>query len=45
MVQEIFKIARFNHVVELYPSLPDALQKLSVPALDAYRAGTGSSIE
>ena len=45
VVQEIFKIARFNHVVELYPSLPEALQQLSEPALDAYRAGAGSSIE
>ena len=45
VVQEIFKIARFNHVVELFPSLPDALKQLSEPAFDAHRAGTGSSIE
>lgn len=45
VVQEIFKIARFNHVVELFPALPEALKQLSEPALDAYRAGTGSSIE
>ena len=38
VVREIFEIARFNHVVELYPSMRDALRELSGPALDAYEA-------
>ena len=38
IVHEIFEIARFNHVVELYPSMRDALRELSGPALDAYEA-------
>ena len=38
VVREIFEIARFNHVVELYPSMQDALRELSGPALDAYEA-------
>ncbi|MEO7338456.1 MAG: STAS domain-containing protein [Caldimonas sp.] len=42
VVNEIFEIARFNHVVEIFPSLPDALAALSTPALAAYEAGTGS---
>ena len=45
IVREIFEIARFNHVVELFPSMEEALQALSEPALAAYQAGTGSSIQ
>jgi anti-sigma B factor antagonist/stage II sporulation protein AA (anti-sigma F factor antagonist) len=44
VVREIFEIARFNHVVEMFPSMREALQALSEPALVAYEAGTGSSI-
>jgi len=43
VVREIFEIARFNHVVELFPSVRDALRALSPQALDAYDAGAGSS--
>ena len=42
VVREIFEIARFNHVVELFPSTREALQALSKPALAAYEAGSGS---
>ena len=45
IVREIFEIARFNHVVELFPSMEEALRALSEPALAAYQAGTGSSIQ
>jgi len=45
IVREIFEIARFNHVVELFPSMDDALRALSEPALAAYQAGTGSSAQ
>jgi anti-sigma B factor antagonist/stage II sporulation protein AA (anti-sigma F factor antagonist) len=45
VVREIFEIARFSHVVELFPSMRDALRALSAPALDAYDAGGGSSLE
>ena len=38
VVAEIFDIARFSHVVEVFPSVRDALQALSVPALEAYNA-------
>ena len=44
IVREIFEIARFNHVVELFPSLADALQELSAPARAAYDAGNGSVV-
>jgi hypothetical protein len=40
VVREIFESARFNHVVELYPSMRDALRELSGPALTAYEAET-----
>ena len=45
VVREIFEIARFNHVVEMFPSTRAALHEFSEPALSAYDAGTGSSIE
>ena len=38
VVAEIFDIARFRHVVEVFPSVRDALQALSAPALEAYDA-------
>jgi anti-sigma B factor antagonist/stage II sporulation protein AA (anti-sigma F factor antagonist) len=38
VVDEIFEIARFRHVLEVFPSVRDALQKLSAPALAAYDA-------
>ncbi|MGH8852192.1 MAG: STAS domain-containing protein [Casimicrobiaceae bacterium] len=38
VVAEIFDIARFGHVVDVFPSVPDALQALSPPALAAYEA-------
>jgi anti-anti-sigma factor len=38
VVAEIFDIARFGHVVEVFPSLRAALQALSAPALAAYEA-------
>lgn len=44
VVREIFEIARFNHVVEMFPSTRDALQEFSEPALAAFDAGTGSGI-
>jgi anti-sigma B factor antagonist/stage II sporulation protein AA (anti-sigma F factor antagonist) len=44
VVREIFEIARFNHVVELFPSLGDALKELSEPARAAYDAGAGSTV-
>jgi anti-anti-sigma regulatory factor len=36
VVQEIFDISRFDHVVEVYPSVRDALAALSQPALAAF---------
>jgi anti-anti-sigma factor len=38
VVQEIFDIARFNNVVEIFPSVRAALQELSPSALPAYEA-------
>lgn len=40
VVQEIFAIARFNHVLEVFPSVRAALQDLSQPALSAYDAAS-----
>ena len=37
-VAEIFDIARFAHVVEVFPSVRAALQALSAPALAAYES-------
>jgi anti-sigma B factor antagonist/stage II sporulation protein AA (anti-sigma F factor antagonist) len=37
-VQEIFEIARFRFVVDVFPSVRDALVALSVPAVAAYDA-------
>lgn len=41
VVAEIFDIARFRHVLEVFPSVRDALQALSAPALSAYDASAG----
>jgi anti-sigma B factor antagonist/stage II sporulation protein AA (anti-sigma F factor antagonist) len=40
IVAEIFDIARFGHVVEVFPSLRAALESVSMPALAAYEAAT-----
>ena len=40
VVKEIFDIARFNTVVEVFPSVPEALKALSDSALAAYRRAT-----
>lgn len=42
VVREIFEIARFQHVVEVFPSVRDALAALSPAALTAFDAGVGS---
>ena len=45
IVAEIFAISRFNRIFDLYPSVPEALAKLSPPALEAFNAtknGPGS---
>jgi anti-sigma B factor antagonist/stage II sporulation protein AA (anti-sigma F factor antagonist) len=42
VVREIFEIARFQHVVEVFPSVRDALAALSPAALTAFDAGAGS---
>ncbi|MEO8123815.1 MAG: STAS domain-containing protein [Burkholderiales bacterium] len=41
MVREIFEIARFQHVVEIFPTLRDALAALSPTALAAFDADPG----
>ena len=38
VVSEIFAIARFNHVLEVFPDVRTALTHLSAPALAAYDA-------
>ena len=38
VVTEIFAIARFNHVLEIFPDVRAALGKYSAPALAAYDA-------
>jgi anti-anti-sigma factor len=40
VVKEIFEIARFSNVVEVFPSVPEALQAVSESALAAYRRAT-----
>ena len=37
-VEEIFEIARFKFIVDVFPSVRDALQKVSSPAAAAYDA-------
>lgn len=41
VVREIFEIARFQHVVEVFPTLRDALAALSPAALAAFEADPG----
>jgi anti-anti-sigma factor len=38
VVSEIFAIARFNHVLEVFPDVRTALEHISGPALAAYDA-------
>ena len=38
VVKEIFEIARFNHVLEVFPDVRAALEQLSQAALAAYSA-------
>jgi anti-anti-sigma factor len=38
VVAEIFAISRFDHVLEVFPSVRGALEKLSAPALAAFDA-------
>ena len=38
VVKEIFDIARFNHVLEIFPTVHAALEQLSAPALAAFEA-------
>ena len=38
VVEEIFEIARFRHVLQVFPSMREALQKVSAAALAAYDA-------
>ena len=40
VVKEIFDIARFNHVTEVFPSVRAALEQISPDALDALDAGS-----
>jgi anti-anti-sigma factor len=40
VVKEIFEIARFNHVLEVFPTVRAALEQLSGAALVAYDAAT-----
>ncbi len=42
VVREIFEIARFQHVVEVFPSVRDALAALSPAALNAFDADAGA---
>ena len=41
VAREIFEIARFQHVVEIFPTLRDALAALSPAALAAFDADPG----
>jgi hypothetical protein len=38
VVEEIFDIARFRYVLEVFPSVRAALNEMSAPALAAYDA-------
>lgn len=38
VVAEIFAISRFDRVLDVYPSIRSALEKLSAPALKAFNA-------
>lgn len=41
IVAEIFAISRFDHILNVYPSVLDALVKLSARALEAFNATKG----
>jgi len=43
IVAEIFAISRFNRILDVYPSVPDALARLSPSALEAFKAIKGDS--
>ena len=43
VVEEIFSISRFDHVLEVFPSVHCALEAISAPALAAYHAQYGAS--
>ncbi len=43
VVAEIFAISRFNRILDVYPSVSDALAKLSAPALEVFKAMRGGS--
>ena len=43
IVAEIFGISRFDRILDLYPSVADALARLSAPALEAFNALKGHS--
>lgn len=43
IVAEIFGISRFDRILDLYPSVADALAELSAPALEAFNAVKGRS--
>jgi len=40
VVKEVFDIARFNHVTEVFPSVRAALEQISPAALAAFEAGS-----
>ncbi len=43
IVAEIFAISRFDRILDLYPSVADALARLSLPALEAFNAANSGS--
>ncbi len=43
IVAEIFAISRFDRILDLYPSVADALASLSLPALEAFNAANSGS--
>jgi anti-anti-sigma factor len=43
IVAEIFAISRFNRILELYPSVPEALAQFSPLALEAFNATKDST--
>jgi anti-sigma B factor antagonist/stage II sporulation protein AA (anti-sigma F factor antagonist) len=43
VVQEIFDISRFDHVVQVYPSVREALAAFSASALAAFEQSAGAS--
>jgi anti-anti-sigma factor len=45
VVGEIFAISRFNHVLDVFPSLREALAQISAPALAAFDAAQTAGTE